>query len=245
MANRYVEDPKIAQVARIEHAAMAQELANRFAKGEEFFHARTQVLAANGPRIAKSYGKEVAERAMQALCSYGPEVIPAWAVEVRNRTVGDRAVAHMNEQFGPGHRLGAIATWSMRHHDAHRTLLTAGIGLACASPFLAFAGWLFGLPFIATTLWIFAGATLMAIASVALVPAATPRRYGPAMSYGYVTAHREAAFEARVAAADAAIEQEEQAAKRARELAAEQRSNVATLRTVASRMERSKRSGRR
>jgi hypothetical protein len=76
IAMKQVADPSIARAARVQHAVMLEHLQKLYGGGQDYYLARTIVMAEHGPRIARECGKETATMALNALCSYGVHDMP-------------------------------------------------------------------------------------------------------------------------------------------------------------------------
>lgn len=226
---RYVEDPYIASAARVEHAVMATELIDRYAGGEDFFAARTAIMATHGPRIARECGKDTAERAMRALMSYGPEAMPADAERQRRAHLSRTDVALMNDLFGEGHRIPRARAITDQSPGAGPGMMAAGIGILFACPlFLIAVSWQAVLAIAIVGLLVSAAGFWLECSSASMI-----------MPEGR-TASPEA-FERRVAAADAEIDRRIAQAEQAKAAAADQRATSTMLRDLAAKIERDNR----
>jgi hypothetical protein len=65
MKRAIVEDPTIATTAAAEFRDVWSEIEQRYAAGEPLHVARELVLAQAGPRMTKSYGREVSDRVIK------------------------------------------------------------------------------------------------------------------------------------------------------------------------------------
>lgn len=125
---RFVEDPSIADAARIEHAVMMDAILRRYETGESYFVARERVMAEHGPRIAKAYGKETANRALRAVTSHRVIDLPRSSRRLHEIAVHDRWLEHTDAWFGPGHYFTARQRFFIR---------ALGVPHWCAAPVLA------------------------------------------------------------------------------------------------------------
>lgn len=131
---KMIEDPRIAQVAKIVHDEMLAEIGRLVAEGEEFFHARECVMAAHGPSIAKTYGAEVARRALEGVTAVGPRDLPPEVIAAQDRVMADAVLEAANFLHGGEHYWSPLQIWKReneRHLDA---ALTASILMFVFSP---------------------------------------------------------------------------------------------------------------
>lgn len=186
----HIENPHIAGSARAEHADMARELMHRYAKGEDFFVARDAVMAQHGPRIAKLYGKDVAQRAMNALCSYGPHQLSADVREGHSSSLLDTQLSAMDFTYGGRHSYSDDQRRAIQLLETGKTgdaigFGAIGIGVALL---LAWLGWILaaiciGFVSVPALAW---GVIMTRIAR------SPPYRDGPVMTHAEIEAHRHA-----------------------------------------------------
>lgn len=164
---RFVEDPSIAECARVEHAVMMDAILARYEAGEPYFQAREAVMAEHGPRIARHYGKETANRALRAVTSHRLSDLPRGSYLRHAAASHDRWLADMDRWFGPGHYFTArqrffIRTLGVAHWGADPVATWALLAAAVAS--IACAWW------IGWTSW--RGIVLLLIAAVIIADGA-------------------------------------------------------------------------
>lgn len=186
----HIENPHIAGAARAEHADMARDLMRRYAKGEDFFVARDAVMAEHGPRIAKLYGKEVAQRALNALCSYGPHQLPVDVRKGHHSALLETQLRAMDFAYGGRHFYSDDQREAIRLLETGKTgdaigIGAIGIGLALL---LAWFGWTLAAIYIGI-------ASVPALAwgvIITRIARSPPHRDGPTMTMAEIEAHRHA-----------------------------------------------------
>jgi hypothetical protein len=92
--SRIIEDPRIEGVAKIEALRLWAEIEARlYSTDFDFFHLREQVLAAHVPKIAKTFGKEVARRVEAAIMSRDPSTASESVAKRRKDMLRGAAIA--------------------------------------------------------------------------------------------------------------------------------------------------------
>lgn len=137
---RIVEDPRIAQVAKICHDEMLAEIGKRMATGEDFFHARETVMAERGNDIARTYGKDVATRALQALKALDPRDLPYEILFRQDQVIADARIHAANYVHGGEHYWTRAQLWKQRNFDRFFDLMKAGATVFVTSPIIGAAG---------------------------------------------------------------------------------------------------------
>jgi hypothetical protein len=129
-----MEDPRIAQVAKICHDEMLAEIGKRMANGEDFFHARECVMAERGNEIARTYGKKVATRAMQRLTALAPSDMPWEVIAAQDRFIADKALEAADFTNGGKHYWSPIQKWHRENSPLLDRLMCVAIGMIAVSP---------------------------------------------------------------------------------------------------------------
>jgi len=136
----YIEDPRIAQVAKMCCDEMLADIGELMAKGEDFFHARECVMAERGNIIAARYGKEVATRALQAVKATAPTDMPSEIMFKQDQVIADARIKAANYVNGGEHYWTPTQLWKQKNFDAFFDVIQYAATLVVASPFVGAAG---------------------------------------------------------------------------------------------------------
>lgn len=136
--HRIVEDPRIADVAKLEHDEMLAEVCRRWINGEDFFHARTCVMAERGNDIAKTYGKDVSTRALQALTSIEPKMLPGRMHSQRDVNTMQKSLPAIDSTRGGTHEWTPRRMWLGRNQHHFDQALVVAITMIVCCPIVGF-----------------------------------------------------------------------------------------------------------
>jgi hypothetical protein len=129
MTTKHIEDPRIAEVAKLEHDAMLAEVTRRYIDGQDWFHARETVMAERGNEITKTYGKDVAIRAIAALQQVDPSRLPGEVHSARYTNSVNLMLWIMDHQHGGEHYWTPRQQWL--HANRHHFNMLAACGYVC------------------------------------------------------------------------------------------------------------------